>query len=140
MAKIEGNRTSVNKAVRGNTTHKLWFNHVQKFAYMQLTGELRHEDLIALFAKLDEVFRGADNHNLLVDMRLSPGTVPDKQLRDLFHEQAARIGLDRVAVLGADSASRMTFKILMTLLHKTDVTRFCKTENQALTWLKKGKK
>lgn len=115
--------------------HKLWYNQIQGFAYMQLVGELSRDDILTLFSMIEKVFEGKPNHHLLADLRLCPGTVPDKQLRDLFKQKAHEIGLDRIAVLGADPASRMAFKILLSVLGKTDATRFCESEKDALAWL-----
>lgn len=120
----------------GSTQHKLWYNKVQDFAYMQLVQELSRDDILTLFSALDRVFGTRAKHRLLIDMRLCPGTAPDKQLRDLFKERARQIGLDRIAVLGADAMSRMSLKIILAVLGKTSATRFCMTEMEAMLWLR----
>lgn len=77
-----------------------------------------------------------DSHNLIIDLRSSPGTIPSKELRERFKQGANDICLDRAAILGAGPASLMTFRILFSVPGKTEVTRFCDTEQEALVWMR----
>jgi|GEM_PF-4420445 len=136
VAKMKSNRKPV--SLRRKMKHKLWFNNTQNFAYMQLVGELSMDDIERLFSVLIEVFTAKNRHYLLIDVRLSQGLLSQKEIRNSFRERSLDVGLDRIAVLGASHANRMTLKILLSVLGKTNVSRFCSTEREALTWLKES--
>ena len=140
MSKSVAEKMSIRKPGILNTTrHRLWYNNVQGFAYMQIVGELGMGEVSRLFSVMDEVFSGKKNHNLLIDVRLSKGLFSQKEVRDNFKKKSLDIGLDRIAVLGASYANRMTLKILLSVLGKRHVSRFCTTEKDAMIWLKEDR-
>lgn len=116
--------------------HKLWYNQAQGFAYMQLVGELGMTHIPRLFSMMNDVFRERKNRFLLIDARLSRNLLIRKEIRSSFKEKSSNLDLERVAVLVADPSSRMTLKILLSVLGKTNVSRFCTSEKEALAWLK----
>ena len=60
----------------------------------------------------------------------------DKETRKIFMGAGDALGVDRVAVFGADPMTRMMSKIIFTIAGKIDSTKYFKTEEEALRWLK----
>ncbi|MBD3286603.1 hypothetical protein GF338_09735 [candidate division WOR-3 bacterium] len=120
-------------------------------------GELRHEvyyddengvarivhyDLIYAddareFLKILEVLYTDKSPKLLLDdsSRVSAAKM-DKETRQIFMGAGEKLGIDKVAVFGADPMTRMMSKIIFTIAGKIDSTKYFKTEDEALKWLK----
>ncbi|MBN2379296.1 STAS/SEC14 domain-containing protein [candidate division WOR-3 bacterium] len=74
---------------------------------------------------------------VLVDMSNDKNsTSMTKRARKAYKEHAAAINTDKVAMVGASPITRMFAKIALGVMGKSEQTRFFKTEEDALAWLK----
>lgn len=74
---------------------------------------------------------------VLVDMSQdkNPSSMT-KEARKAYKEHAAIIKPDKVAMMGASPVTRMFAKIALGVMGESDKTRFFKTEEEAISWLK----
>lgn len=89
------------------------------------------EEFISL---MEELYGDSEHRYLVVDISRTQKTGISKEFRRWMTEKAARIGLDKVAVVGASPVTRMVSKVVMAALGKSDDTRFFISTNEALVW------
>jgi len=91
-----------------------------------------------LFMKeLGKLFEGKRYHYLLCDVSESSNTPPSRKVRRWMTEEAAKIGLDRIAIVGSNNVTRMIARIMFAAIGKSSSTQFFVNETSALEWLKR---
>lgn len=117
--------------------YELWYDEGRGVLYLKTFTLLTREDIEGLLPLVEKHFEGKPHRHLLADMSENPAGFVDQEARRLLKSEADSIRFDKFAVVGASPATRMITKIAITLLGKSDVSRFFKTEEEALAWLKK---
>ncbi|MBD3285310.1 hypothetical protein GF338_03135 [candidate division WOR-3 bacterium] len=77
---------------------------------------------------------------VLVDMShdKDPSSM-SKEARKAYAEHTEIIKPEKVAMVGANPVARMVAKIALSIMGRSDITKFFKTEDEALAWLKGDK-
>ncbi|MBD3286602.1 hypothetical protein GF338_09730 [candidate division WOR-3 bacterium] len=114
--------------------HKIRFDEEQGILRLQVLDDFTPESIDEMFTKVKELFNGKEPKLILVDISKMPNLSLDKNTRKLLQEKA--VPFDKMALLGATPITRMMAKVILTVLGKSASTYFCRTENEALSWLK----
>jgi len=118
--------------------HKVWFDESQGVLRLEVLDDFNSDNIEEMFVKVEELFEGRSQKLILVDISMMPNLSLDKKTRRLLQEKA--VPFDKMALLGATPVTRMMAKVILTVLGKSASTYFCKTEDEALAWLKGGAK
>lgn len=116
--------------------HEVWFDEKQGVGRIKLGGASTYEEAAELLDRTKEILEGRECRDLLVDISARPGESPSKEIRDLYQSRARDMNLGRVAIVGLNPVVRMAAKIIIRTTGKSKITKFFKTEQQALFWLK----
>lgn len=107
--------------------------------YIKIRGILEVEDLNELISQYKKLLDGKPHRHILVDMTESAkfdASAMTKEMRNSYKELIKVMDTDKSAIFGAAPALRMTAKVALAVTGKSDVTRFFKTKEEALAWLK----
>lgn len=122
--------------------HKAYYDVKHEVARMDIIGEIpqdidaQHELAHQLVKGVEEALEGKDHRHLLIDVSETPSMYQlNRETRKILKEGGNRLGIERIAVVGADPITRMMIKVIVVLLRKSD-SKFFKTEDEALGWLK----
>jgi hypothetical protein len=105
-------------------------------AHLRIIDTLTLADLEDILAVMNRDKGGRSSPYLLCDLRQSPSIVPTQAVRRALRELEGTFRWQKVAILGADTVSRMAAKIALTALGRRKFARFFKSENDAWKWLK----
>jgi hypothetical protein len=111
--------------------------------YLKIKGLLEVGDLRDLILKYEKLLEGKPRRYALVDMTESAKfdtSVMTKELRNSYKDMIKAMNPDKTAIFGASPALRMTSRIALVVSGKSDVTHFFKTKEEAMEWLKGGKR
>lgn len=116
--------------------YALWFDDKKGVLYIRTTGMLSKPDIDMVTVDLEKGFEGKTERLVLVDVSESPVNLIDRDARRALRASGSVINFDKIALVGAVPTTRMIAKIAMGIIGKSDVTKFFKTEEEALRWLK----
>jgi hypothetical protein len=120
----------------GQVRHKVFFDEEKGVAVIIHYDIIHADDAREMIDVLETILEGKSPKLLLDDSSRVSASRMDKETRKIFMGAGEKVGLDRVAVFGADSMTRMMSKIIFTIAGKIDSTKYFKTEEEALSWLK----
>lgn len=107
--------------------------------YVKILGVLETEDLNEVIAQYQRILEGKPHRHILVDMTESSqfdASVMTRQLRNTYRDLMKLMKTDKTAIFGASPGLRMAAKIASAIIGKSDVTKFFKTKDEAIAWLK----
>ncbi len=107
--------------------------------YIKILGVLETEDLNELIAQYQKILEDKPHRHILVDMTESSqfdASVMTRQLRNTYKDLMKLMKTDKTAIFGASPGLRMAAKIASAVIGKSDVTKFFKTKDEAIAWLK----
>lgn len=102
-------------------------------------GHFDENEAFEIIDQVQELYKDREHRYMLVDVSRSPGSGVSKEFRRWMAEQATRIGLEKVAIVGASPITRMVSRIVMAALGKSNDSRFFRTDDEALRWLTKAR-
>ncbi len=94
------------------------------------------QDATEMLAAVEKLLEGKTPRLLLDDSSNVTALKMDKETREVFKQVGSRIKLDKNAVFGADPMTRMMSKIIFTVAGQAKSTKFFKTEEEAVKWLR----
>lgn len=117
--------------------YKTWFDNEKDVLYVQVFDKLGKEDAHGIINDVNKALEGRSHKPSIVDLTQGTPSV-DKEAREAFKEIAIPEAFtsEKVAVFGASPGVRMIAKVLLTVTGFSKRTRFFKTEDEALRWLK----
>jgi anti-anti-sigma regulatory factor len=107
--------------------------------YLKILGVMDDEALHELLPRFQKLLEGKPRRYVLVDMSESvqfDASFMTKEMRNSYKELMNQMDSDKGAIVGASPALRMIAKIALAVIGNSDITRFFKTEEDALAWLK----
>lgn len=119
--------------------YEVWYDEERGVLYLKTFHTMTEEDVRELMALTETKFKGIETDYALVDMSEASAESISKGARKAFKEHAGIINYKKLAVVGANPAARMLAKVALAVIGKSKVTRFFKTEAEALAWLKEEK-
>lgn len=123
-------------SAEGKLRHKVHFDKTHGVARIEHYDLITVDDAKRLVDGLAEIFKGKTRRLLLDDSSNVSAAKMDKETRAIFDGAGERLKIDKVAVFGADPMTRMMSRIIFTIAGRMDSTKFFKTEDEALEWLK----
>lgn len=99
-------------------------------------GSFTMQELDKSMEELKKLFLNMDKKLLLADVRENDRVMATKEERVRMRELSKDLTWDKAAVVGADTLVRMSAKIVLAAIGLSKTTRFFKTEDEALRWLK----
>jgi len=120
--------------------HEVTFNKTNRVITVLLTDKINADDARAIIKSMDKIFAdNGDQLNVLGDLAQVPSFQLDRETRRILQDGAKDYNLGKIAIIGANPTIRMFAKIIVAVLGKNKDSGFFKTEEDALTWLKKEK-
>ncbi|MBN2379316.1 STAS/SEC14 domain-containing protein [candidate division WOR-3 bacterium] len=116
--------------------YKIWFDKELGVARFKVLAMLTEEDVNEYIPGLNKLLRGKEYRCVLGDLSENPPGMLDGSARKAFKSQAKELDWDKIAFFGAAPASRMLAKAAVFALGMSKITRFFKTEEEAISWLK----
>lgn len=120
----------------GEVRHKVYYDDENGVARIIHYDAIYSDDAREMVDTLETLLEGKSPRLLLDDSSRVSASKMDKETRGIFMGAGDKLGIDRVAVFGADPMTRMLSKIIFTIAGKIDSTKYFKTEEDALRWLK----
>jgi anti-anti-sigma regulatory factor len=121
----------------------LSYDDKEDILYLKILGVMDDEAMHELLPRFQKLLEGKPRRYVLVDMSESvqlDTSFMTKELRNSYKELMNQMDSDKGAIVGASPALRMIAKIALAVSGKSDKTRFFKTKEEALHWLKEGEK
>jgi hypothetical protein len=116
--------------------YEVWYDEERGVLYLKTFHTMTEEDVREVMALNETKYKGIDIQYALVDMSEAAAEPISKETRKAFREHAAILNYKKMAVVGANPAARMLAKVALAVIGQSKVTRFFKTEAEALGWLK----
>ena len=115
--------------------HETKFDPQTGIMYMKIKGSYTIEEAIETEKFMKTQTKDRDSYMLLADLREAPASL-DKEVRRRLQGEIADQELEKVAMIVTNPGVRMIGKIVIATMGKSKNTRFFKTEEEALAWLK----
>ena len=115
----------------------MWFDEEHGVLFIRTLKTIDAEDIHALMPEIEKMFEGKEKRFILGDLTENPSDPLTKDARQAF-KKYSDVEYDRIAIIGVNPFTRMVVKIAVKIVGQTDKTRFFKTEEEALAWLKPG--
>jgi anti-anti-sigma regulatory factor len=119
--------------------YELSYNDKDDIMYLRILGVITGEDLQELMPRIQKMFEGKTRRVTLIDMSQTAHVGPQvmtKEMREAYKQLTDLMDADKSAIFGASPAVRMAAKIALAVAKKSKSTRFFKTKEEALAWLK----
>ncbi|MBN2380577.1 STAS/SEC14 domain-containing protein [candidate division WOR-3 bacterium] len=120
--------------------YKLSYNDEDDILCLKIFGVITGEDLREMMPMLQKILDGKPRRYVLIDMSHSVQAGPNvmtKEMREAYKEMTVLMDSDKSAIFGASPVVRMAAKIALAVTKRWENTRFFKTEEEAVAWLKK---
>ena len=125
----------------GKLNYKIWFDEEQGVLIVKTLAMLEKADVDEIIPKVAEYLDGKEHRYILGDLSENPTGLLSKGARTAFKENADNLKVEKIAIIGANPSIRMIAKIALTIMGKSDIAKFFKTREEAISWLKgEGKK
>jgi|GEM_PF-2858056 len=123
--------------------HLVHYDDKRKVLYAQIGGEISPEDYTELTSDMMS-YPPEKRSEILIDISGMKMPKWDRETRQKLAETAPPLSDTRVALIGAPPAVRLISKVFITIAEKhaknkavqPQETKFCRTEEEALVWLK----
>jgi len=115
--------------------HKVYYDEENKVMVLRVIGEYTLEDAEETTRVMEKITEEKGIQSLMADLTQTPPKL-DKKVREMMREQAERYDLGKMALVITNPAVRMIGKIVISTMGSGDTTRFFKTDEEALAWLK----
>ncbi|NLI97722.1 STAS/SEC14 domain-containing protein [bacterium] len=119
--------------------YEMWFDEKNGVLYVKTLAMLERADVEDIIPEVAEMLAGKEHRYILGDLAQNPSGLLTKDARTAFKENAENLQVDKIAIIGANPSIRMIAKIALTIMGKSDIAKFFKTEEEALVWLKGAK-
>lgn len=117
----------------------LTYDDQNEFLYLKIEGILEIEDLRQMMPSFNKLFEGKKHRHILIEMDEKAqvdANFMTKELRNTYKEFMSHVDADKSAIIGSSPIVRMVSKVAIAVSGKSKVTRFFKTREEALAWLK----
>jgi len=120
---------------------EIWYDEKNEVVRIKFTEVWTEEDIPDLFKRIRENVKKSPHKQLIGDVSEAAPQNYTKAHRKMVAEEAPSLGLDKIAILGANPVLRMMAKVLLSVIKKrlTFTARFFNTDEDALAWLREGK-
>ena len=115
---------------------KMQYSEEKGALCINILHTLEADDVHEIVPLIETELEGKSNRHLLFDMSGTPSDSVSKEARQAFRENADLTNYDKVAIVGASPGARMIAKVALTIAGVSKISRFFKTEDEALYWLK----
>ena len=104
---------------------------------IRVLESLSEDDAEGLMSEIERQLINNDTRIGIMDLSLAD-SIRDvsKETRAVYREHAHKLPIDKAAVIVASPVIRMIAKVAIAALGKAMKTRFVKSDNEALSWLK----
>jgi len=116
--------------------YKVWFDEKNGILRVDMFQTLVEEDIHEIVPMVEKEFEGRQHQYILADLSKSTSDPISQSARKAFKKYTDSMNYDRIAVIGLNPATRMIAKIVLGIIGKSDVSKFFKTDEEAITWLK----
>jgi hypothetical protein len=116
--------------------YKITYDEELGVARFKVLAMLTAEDVNEYIPGLNKLLEGKEHRYVLGDLSENPPGLLDSAARKAFKSQAKSLDCDKIAFFGAEPAVRMLAKTAVFALGMSNITKFFKTEEEALHWLK----
>jgi hypothetical protein len=117
--------------------HKLIYDPQEKIMTVKMVGSMSLEELLDGWKFIDEMTKDLDEYSFLVDLT-ETNPVFDKDFRGYLQGKNADERILKMAVVFSNPVVRMFAKVMASKRKKTP-TKYFKTSDDAMAWLKGGK-
>jgi|GEM_PF-875961 len=132
-------KSNADGSVYRHEKYILSYDNENDILYLKLLGLVYAEDLPEFIPRYQKLLADKPRRYLLIDMvesvKMDPSTL-NKEMRNAYKELLDQIDIDKAAIFGTTPAMRMVARIALALSKWSNTTKFFKTEDEALGWLK----
>jgi hypothetical protein len=114
--------------------HRIWFDPNDDLLRFNIVGRFSREDAKETLAEVKKLLEGKKRRFFLADISASPNLTIDRDTRKILQQDSPEF--EKVALVGATPVTRMISKVIVTVVGRSAVTKFCKTQEEALLWLR----
>ncbi|MBN2380573.1 STAS/SEC14 domain-containing protein [candidate division WOR-3 bacterium] len=116
--------------------YKVQYKKDHQMIDLKVFDSLTKDEAYVLIDIIEQLIAGKHCYGMLVDLSKDKAKKGmSKEVRQAFKDSTDKVELKKVCVIGAKSVTRMTAKIMLGLMGNTS-TRFCKSREEAIEWLK----
>ncbi len=112
--------------------HDVWFDELVGVVRIRMHRENTPENIRSMLKEAAELLRGKARRLVITD--LTGSTVLNHECRAIVAKEGPPF--DRFAFVGASPVVRVLGKTIMLLVGKSDKTRFCTSDAEAVAWIK----
>jgi hypothetical protein len=120
----------------GGLRHEIFYDEGCGAARIVHYDEITADDARQIVDAVAEILKDKEHRYMIDDGTRVTLTKMDKETRKEFAKAGERIQLEKIAMFGANPMTRMMSKVVVALSGDAKRTRFFKTEDEALAWLK----
>lgn len=115
--------------------HKLYYDEENKLVVLEVEDEFTLEEAKETMKLMRDSFADKAPYSFLLDLEKLSSDL-DRDTRRLLQTEAGNVGIARMAMVVTSPMTRMTAKIVLSVIGKRNETGFFKTRDEALAWLK----
>jgi hypothetical protein len=115
--------------------HKLYYDEQNKIVVMDVEGDFTFEEAKETMKLMRDSFADKAPYPFLLDLEKLSSDL-DRDTRKHLQVEAGNVGIARMAMVVTSPMTRMTAKIVSSVIGKRNETGFFKTREEAVRWLK----
>jgi len=114
--------------------HQIWYDNEDDLVRLNIIGKFSKDDARETLTQVSKLLENSQRRYFLADISGSPNLTIDRDTRKVL--QGGSPEFERVALVGATPVTRMIAKVIVTVVARSATTKFCKTQEEALAWLR----
>jgi hypothetical protein len=123
----------------GKLRHEIFYDEEFCGAHIVHYDTVNADDARQIVDAVAQLLKGKEHRYMLDDITRVSMADLDKETRKEFAKAGDKIQLEKIAMFGADPMTRMMSKVIVVLSGDAKRTKFFKTKEEAVAWLKEVK-
>jgi hypothetical protein len=123
-----------------NMNYKLWFDEKNRVARILLLRALKKDEAEQMMSEAKQLIAEHKARKGIMDLSKAISSSISKETRQVYREHFGSFTLNKLAVIVTSPIIRMFAKAALSSLGEIGITKFFKTEAQALAWLEEDTK
>ncbi|MBD3284762.1 hypothetical protein GF359_00335 [candidate division WOR-3 bacterium] len=115
---------------------KVWHDEKNNVLRYDQNESLKANDIRKVTPLIEKLAIQTGLRCILIDLSKGPAATLDKEARKALKDAAMPDMFEKIAIYGANPAMRMIAKIIFKITGSSESTRFYKSEEEAIAWLK----
>ncbi len=122
-----------------SVNYKVWYDNNLEALRIKNYYPLTKEDVTKLLPLANKMLENKKHRCFLVDLSEVPlEKMVDKESRQVIRNYGDNKNFEKIAIYGASPVIRMIAKVMISVAGSSGFTKFFKSEDEAVNWIREG--